>query len=70
MTPVYNLLNNAAVINSPANIDIQIQRWPIERLKPCPGNARAHSNAQINQIAAPMKDRRAACPGGSKRVFN
>jgi ParB-like chromosome segregation protein Spo0J len=46
----------AAVISSPANIDIQIQRWPIERLKPYEGNARTHSNAQINQIAASMKE--------------
>jgi hypothetical protein len=59
----------AAVTSSPANIDIQIQRWPIERLKPYEGNARTHSNAQINQIAASMKDRPAACPGGSKRGF-
>jgi DNA modification methylase len=29
---------------------------PIERLKPYPGNARTHSNAQINQIAASMKE--------------
>ena len=41
---------------SAANIDIQIQRWPIERLKPDEGNARTHSNAQINQIAASMKE--------------
>jgi ParB-like chromosome segregation protein Spo0J len=33
------------------NIDIQIERWPIERLKPYGRNARTHCNAQINQIA-------------------
>src|ERR1017187_9458149 len=37
-------------------IQIQIQRWPIERLKPYPGNARTHSDAQINQIAASIKE--------------
>jgi ParB-like chromosome segregation protein Spo0J len=46
----------AAAISSPANIDIQIQRWPIGRLRPYEGNARTHSNAQINQIAASMKE--------------
>ena len=34
----------AAAVNSPANIDIQIE-----------GNGRTHSNAQINQIAASIK---------------
>ena len=37
-------------------IDIQIERWPIERLKPYPGNARTHSDAQIRQIAASMTE--------------
>jgi ParB-like chromosome segregation protein Spo0J len=45
-----------AKASPPANIDIEIQRWPIERLKPYEGNARTHSNAQINQIAASMKE--------------
>jgi hypothetical protein len=31
------------------NIDIQVERWPTERLKPYPGNARIHSDAQIRQ---------------------
>lgn len=46
----------AAQFKSSTNIDIQIQHWPIERLKPYEGNARTHSNAQINQIAASMKE--------------
>jgi hypothetical protein len=46
----------ASVINSPASIDIQIQRWPIEWPKPCEGSARTHSNARINQIAASVKE--------------
>jgi ParB-like chromosome segregation protein Spo0J len=45
-----------AVQNISANIDIQIQRWPIERLKPYEGNARTHSNAQINQIAGSITE--------------
>jgi DNA modification methylase len=41
---------------SPAqlNIDIQIERMPIERLIPRVNNPRTHSNAQIAQIAASM----------------
>ena len=39
-----------------ANIDIQVQRWPTERLKPYPGNARTHSDAQIRQIAASITE--------------
>jgi ParB-like chromosome segregation protein Spo0J len=38
------------------NIDIQIEQWPIERLKPFPGNARTHSAAQIRQIAASITE--------------
>ena len=46
----------AAKISPSANIDIQIQLWPIGRLKPYEGNARTHGNAQINQIAASMEE--------------
>jgi ParB-like chromosome segregation protein Spo0J len=46
----------AAKVSSAAKIDIEIRRWPIERLKPYERNARTHSNAQINQIAASMKE--------------
>jgi ParB-like chromosome segregation protein Spo0J len=35
----------------PVNIDIKIERWPIERLIPRANNPRTHSNAQIDQIA-------------------
>src|SRR5580704_18296346 len=45
-----------AVPSIPANIEIQIERWPIERLKPYEGNARTHSSAQINQIAASIAE--------------
>ena len=46
----------SAQISSAPNIGIQIERWPIDRLKPYEGNARTHSNAQVNQIAASMKE--------------
>jgi len=34
----------------------QVQRWPIERLFPYARNARIHSDAQINQIAAAIRE--------------
>src|ERR1019366_6187725 len=34
------------------NVDIQIERWPIERLIPRDNNPRTHSKTQIAQIAA------------------
>src|SRR5277367_1270371 len=34
------------------NIDIQIERWPIERLIPRANNPRTHSRAQVASIAA------------------
>ncbi len=38
------------------NIDIQIERWPIERLIPRANNPRTHSRAQIASIAASMRE--------------
>ncbi len=38
------------------NIDIQIERWPIERLTPRLNNPRTHSRAQIASIAASMRE--------------
>ena len=38
------------------NIDIQIERWPIERLIPHLNNPRTHSRAQIASIAASMRE--------------
>lgn|SRR6185312_1386797 len=46
----------AAKVSPATKIDIEIQRWPIERLKPYEGNARTHSKAQINQIAVSIKE--------------
>src|ERR1019366_1407058 len=37
-------------------IDIQIERWPIERLIPRANNPRTHSAAQVASIAASMKE--------------
>src|SRR5665213_3069136 len=38
------------------NIDIHIERWPIEKLIPRDNNPRTHSDAQIRQIAASIKE--------------
>jgi DNA modification methylase len=38
------------------NIDIQIERWPIERLIPRVNNPRTHSRQQVNQIAASIQE--------------
>src|ERR1700722_7055069 len=38
------------------NIDIQIARWPIERLIPRANNPRTHSPAQVAQLAASMRE--------------
>ncbi len=38
------------------NIDIQIERWPIERLIPRVNNPRTHSRAQVASIAASMRE--------------
>ncbi len=38
------------------NIDIQIERWPIERLIPRANNPRTHSRAQVASIAASMRE--------------
>jgi DNA modification methylase len=41
---------------SKTNIDIQIERWPIERLLPRANNPRTHTDAQIAQIAASIRE--------------
>jgi ParB/Sulfiredoxin domain len=38
------------------NVDIQIERWPIERLIPRANNPRTHSRAQVSSIAASMRE--------------
>jgi ParB-like chromosome segregation protein Spo0J len=38
------------------NIDIQIERWPIERLIPRVSNPRTHSREQVAQIAASIQE--------------
>jgi hypothetical protein len=40
----------------PVEIDIQIERWPIERLIPRANNPRTHSREQIALIAASMRE--------------
>jgi hypothetical protein len=43
---------NKAPANPPVQIDIQIERWPIERLIPRANNPRTHSPAPIAAIVA------------------
>jgi hypothetical protein len=38
------------------NIDIQIERWPIERLIPRANNPRTHSREQVANIAASIRE--------------
>ena len=38
------------------NIDIQIERWPIERLIPRVNNPRTHSREQVTRIAASIRE--------------
>jgi hypothetical protein len=38
------------------NTDIQVERWPIERLIPRATNPRTHSREQIANIAASMRE--------------
>src|SRR5579872_2830091 len=38
------------------NIDIQIERWPIERLIPRVNNPRTHSREQVANIAASIQE--------------
>jgi hypothetical protein len=40
----------------PVEIDIQIERWPIERLIPRANNPRTHSRAQVASIAASIRE--------------
>src|SRR5580658_5346633 len=42
--------------SNPVNIDIQIERWPIERLIPRANNPRTHSREQVGNIAASIKE--------------
>src|SRR5580658_6258359 len=45
-----------ALASPPVEIDIQIERWPIERLIPRANNPRTHSREQVAQIAASIKE--------------
>jgi hypothetical protein len=40
----------------PSGRRIQVERWPIDRLIPYARNSRTHSEAQIAQVAASMKE--------------
>src|SRR5579862_1357124 len=35
---------------------LQVEMWPVSRLRPRPDNARTHSEAQIDQIAASVRE--------------
>ena len=37
-------------------LDIQIERWPVDRLIPSDVNPRTHSNEQVAQIAASIRE--------------
>jgi len=45
-----------AQASPPVQLDIQIERWPIERLIPRANNPRTHSRAQVASIAASMRE--------------
>ena len=45
--------NSAGKTGSPAD---HVERWPIERLMPYARNARTHSDAQVSQIAASIRE--------------
>ena len=45
-----------ALASTPVQIDIQIERWPIERLIPLANNPRTHSPEQIAQLAASIRE--------------
>ena len=36
--------------------DLQVERWPLDRLLPCATNARTHSDAQVAQIAGSIRE--------------
>src|SRR5229473_2755281 len=38
------------------NLDIQIERWPVDRLIPSDVNPRTHSAEQVAQIAASIRE--------------
>ena len=38
------------------NLDIQIERWPVDRLIPSDGNPRTHTPEQVAQIAASIRE--------------
>src|SRR5580698_3274735 len=42
--------------SAPVEIDIQIERWPMERLIPRANNPRTHSREQVARIAASMRE--------------
>src|SRR5580692_6226155 len=48
--------NTAAQSATGPNIDIQIERWAIERLIPRVNNPRTHSREQVAKIAASIRE--------------
>ena len=41
------------LVSSP---EIQIERWPVDRIVPSAGNPRTHSREQVAQIAASIRE--------------
>ena len=48
--------NQTGKFSNAMNIDIKVERWPIDRLIPRVNNPRDHSREQIANIAASMKE--------------
>ena len=38
------------------NLEIRIERWPVDRLIPSDANARTHTPEQVEQIAASIRE--------------
>jgi DNA modification methylase len=56
------LMSMAKHIDPTPSIDIQIERWPIERLIPRANNPRTHSREQVARIAASIQEFGWTCP--------
>jgi ParB-like chromosome segregation protein Spo0J len=47
---------STAHASTPVEMDIRIERWPIERLMPRANNPRTHSREQVANIAASIRE--------------
>ena len=51
-----SLVYSATLQGRPPGRPISVERWPIDRLVPYARNARTHSDAQVDQIAASIRE--------------